>query len=471
MNQGADSTPDSLLPLLVDVEQLPARLAIPTPLPGHRFNASIRPPGSKSLTNRALLLAALAQGESTLRRPLVDADDARQMIRAIQTLGANVELSANSLRVRGVAGRWNVPSQGVTLNLNNAGTAVRFLAGAALLAPAPVTIDGNARMRQRPIGELGDLLRTMGARVEYPAADRCPPVRIIPPISPPLTTLEIGPTQSSQFISALLLAAPCLPHGLTLRLTGSPTSASYISMTLGLLAKLGATVRTSNDQRVIRVLPTPPALPAFDYAVEPDASGATYFWSAAALIPGAVCTISDLSTHSLQGDAQFPTLLARMGASVESLPRTAPGIAVTGPASLAPIIADMADMPDAAMTIACVAAFAIGQSILRGLATLRVKETDRIAALQTELAKIGVTAAVHADDPNALIITPPPGGVDCSTNAPPVYFDTYDDHRMAMSLALIGLRRPNVFINNPACVAKTYPTFFQDLAKVLSPRS
>jgi len=233
-------------------------------------------------------------------------------------------------------------------------------------------------------------------------------------------------------------------------------------------------VQHSADQRVIRVRGENGAagLRGFEYRVEPDASGATYFWAAAAVTPGAVCRVMGLDDDSLQGDSDFPMLLRRMGAVVHEHKRggTAEGgteshIEVTGPRLLKPILADMSEMPDAAMTLAAVACFAQGTSILRGLRTLRVKETDRIAAVCAELAKIGVDIEpAAAGDPDALTITPPRNGVDCSPGAARVEFETYDDHRMAMSLAIIGLRRPNVFIKNPACVAKTYPTFWRDFA-------
>ena len=198
--------------------------------------------------------------------------------------------------------------------------------------------------------------------------------------------------------------------------------------------------------------------------VEPDASGATYFWGAGAMLPGASVSVSGLSGDALQGDSGFPELLSRMGASVavrEGL------VTVRGPERLAPVLADMSDMPDAAMTAAVCAAFADGTTILRGVRTLRDKECDRIAALESELGKIGVV--VESDvrgDPDVLTITPPTGGVDCAAGVAPVEFETFDDHRMAMSLALVGLRRPGVLIRDPGCVAKTYPGYFADLASL-----
>lgn len=458
-------------PLTLPLDQLPDPLPLPPirPRPGDApLRARVTPPGSKSLTNRLLLLAALCEGESVLRRPLLEADDAQRMLAALALLGAPSTIADDSVHVRGVAGCWLPESNPLTLDLNNAGTATRFLAAAALLSPTPITITGNERMRQRPIAELVTSLRQLGAKVEHTADPNCPPITITPPTEPTTRVLEIPTTQSSQFISALLLIAPWMPGGLTLKLLGPVTSASYVRMTLALLEKLEVECQTSSDLSVIQIPHAP--VRAFSMDVEPDASGATYFWGAGALIPGASVTLPGLDSSSLQGDARFPDLLARMGARVNEQPATptTPGfITVAAPPRLQSIMADMSDMPDAAVTIAALAAFAPGPSVLRGVRTLRVKETDRIAALVNELGKIGVT--VHADvnaDPDTMTITPPPGGLDLSDNAPPVVFDTYDDHRMAMSLALIALRRPNVSINDPGCVAKTYPTYWRDLASL-----
>lgn len=468
------------------LDELPNPLPIPSLPRGKRglFDLSLRTPGSKSLTNRALLLGALARGESRIHAPLLEADDAVRMRAALEQLGVTLTLADDTLTIRGIDGTWPVPAEGLTLNLNNAGTATRFLAAAALLARHPITIDGNARMRERPIGELAEILTRLGATCSFLAKPDCPPMRIMPPATRkgPGKLLEIPTTQSSQFISALLLIAPWLEGGLTIRLSGEITSPTYIEMTVGLLQRAGALVKTSEDLRVIRVGPPAgktPGLDGFDYDVEPDASSATYFWAAAAINPASSAKLMGLSHRSLQGDASFPSLLARMGAIVEQNPATqnAPMAAreepdprehfiqVTGPVALEPIMADLSTMPDTAMTLAAVACFAPGISLLRGLRTLRVKETDRIEALRNELTKLGVKVECPVmGDPDVMSITPARGDMTLSSSR--VEFETYDDHRMAMSLAVIGLRRPNVFIKDPACVAKTYPTFWQDLARV-----
>lgn len=446
--------------------------------PNRPPHARVRPPGSKSITNRALLLSALAGGRSVLRDALTDADDAQRMVAAVQALGARVERQGHTLRVEGVSGRWRVGRAGVRLDLHNAGTATRFLTAAAVLADGPVTIDGNARMRERPIAELARVLPTLGAVVEYAGREGFPPLTITPQSRPPRhPTIELPTTQSSQFISALLMLGPWLPGGVTLRLRGEVTSRPYILMTLRLLDRLGASVRASDDLRLVRTGPGEhPAgeeargLGGFELDIEPDASGASYFWAAGAMAPGASVTVEGLTERSVQGDAAFPELLRRMGAGVE---RDAEGFtAVTGPQALRPIDADMSDMPDTAMTIASVCVFAPGRSVLRGLRTLRVKETDRIAAMQRELRKVGVRVETDVpEDPDALSITPPEGGIDLSPSAPRVEFDTYDDHRMAMSLALIGLRRPNCFVRDPMCVGKTYAMFWRDLSALFQAKT
>jgi len=448
---------------------------LPDPLPIRPLSGSarrsrgvaVRPPGSKSLTNRVLVLAGLASGDSTVRGAATQADDVQRMLGAIEQLGARVERRSDSeLIVKGVGGRWNAPAE--PLDLGNAGTAARFLAASALLADGPVVVDGNDRMRQRPIGDLCALLEDLGASIEHLQAVGCPPVRVTPPAeSFGGDCIDVPTTASSQFVSGLLLVAPFVEGGLTIRFTGEITSQSYVEMTLALLDRLGASVRTSEALRVARVGPAigaRPGIPAFATDVEADASGATYWWAAAALTPGLTCSVEGLGPDSVQGDAQFAGVLARMGALVE------PGehsIACAHAGSLAPVLIDMSDMPDAAVTLAVACAFAKGPSVIRGLRTLRVKECDRLAALQTELARIDVRVETGVrGDEGAISITPPKNGVDCSQGAPPVEFDTYDDHRMAMALALVGLRRPNVAIRDPACVAKTYPDYWEHFAKL-----
>lgn len=453
-------TPEELVPILRrPLAELPGELAL-CPVPGP-FEVTVRPPGSKSLTNRALLLAALAAGESRLTGCLLDADDAKVMIAALRVLGAAIDIndrgdSGCEVRVRGVGGRFR---GGGELRLNNAGTATRFLAATASLADAPVVIDGNARMRQRPIAELLGMMRALGVRIDEMGEPGCVPIRVHP-CRTDGGVLEVGVTRSSQFVSAVMLVAPWMADGLEVRFTAPPTSPSYIDMTLGLLRRVGVEGATREADWSRAKVNTCAGLKGFEIQIEPDASGATYFWGAAAAVPGSHVVVSGLPSGSMQGDSGFrPRVLERMGAPTGGLGRGLRGIDV-----------DLSLMPDTAMTAAAVACFAEGTTTLRGLRTLRVKETDRLAALRNELTKIGAGVEVEGyvgaggvrDE--LLRVTAPGGGIDCSPTAASVAFDTYDDHRMAMSLAIIGLRRPNVVIRDPACVAKTYPSFWKDWA-------
>jgi 3-phosphoshikimate 1-carboxyvinyltransferase len=473
------------------VEELPDPL--PIPIIGRAFNTGVRPPGSKSLTNRVLLIAGLATGESVLEGALVDADDAQVMLRALRQLGAEITIEAgkgeggSSVRVRGVGGQWRVGHAAVELMLNNAGTATRFLAAAAVLAPrgsGGVLLDGSARMRERPIRELGDAMARLGANVRYMQREGYPPLKVGPPSDGRVlaSSVEFGATASSQFISAMVMIAPMLEGGLCVTSRETLTSPSYVAMTVGLMQRLGVrfTETEPREGETLRVSASHQPLNAFTLAIEPDASGATYFEAAAALVPGARCVVRGLDVapvagkSSLQGDTRFVSVIAAAGGRVE---RTRDGLCITGGSKILPIDIDLGDMPDTAMTAAALACFAEpteanphATSVLHGLRTLRVKETDRLAALQRELSKIGAKVEIatetwHGVPDEALHITPRPIALDAETIAP-VMFDTYDDHRMAMALSLVGLRRPGVLIRDPACVRKTYPNYFQDLANL-----
>ena len=412
---------------------------------------TIRPPGSKSLTNRALLLAALADGECTLTNPLQDADDARAMIACLRQLGVEIDESPNRLTIRSpwAAGKTTfVGSQ--TLDCHSAGTASRFLTAIACLAPptsTPTTITGSPQLQARPFDELVSMLSTIGVRIEGASL----PLTVHPLDAMRTNTITVGRTASSQFISALLMLATRLPAPLTINFSEPPTSRTYIDMTCSLLSRLGAHIE--NTPNSITVHPAPPA--PFQYPVEADASGATYFLAADHLIKAAV-HVEGIPTDSLQGDAAFAHTLRSV-------------INGTDP--------DMTDMPDAAMTLAVFVSFADGPTTITGLRTLRDKECDRIAATKAQLEKLGVTVDVFDHESRdggpdeGITISPPTAGIDCSATAPPIEFETYDDHRMAMSLALVALRRPNVLIRDPRCVAKTYPTFWQDFARLYTPKT
>ncbi|HZW07939.1 MAG TPA: hypothetical protein VFF65_12525 [Phycisphaerales bacterium] len=531
-----------MVPTVKDIAHLPVDRLPPlvhVPPVTKPFDVTIRPPGSKSLTNRALLLAALAEGESVLTGALADADDAQVMVRALRQLGAEIDVTPEvepngescgnaTIRVRGVGGRWKIkPGEVVTLNLNNAGTATRFLTAAAVLQPPEsggIIIDGNARMRERPIAELVEALKQLGVAVEYRGREGYPPlvVRAHRSMDNLAAELTIGVAQSSQFVSGLLLAAAFLPRGLLLHLKEPVTSEAYVELTDGVLREAGVRPSSSWPQRAgyrsLKVWPiaeriAPPLvpgspasfapfplmpLPAFRIAILPDKSALAFPLVATLIVSGALLDIGmqgPLDHHaehfeidravvdprlwysrylSIKRVLDTPTLactLRQMGLrSKGGWTRT---LFLKGPMQVAPISVSLSKIPDETMALAVAAAFATGgSSELRGLHTLRVKETDRITALVTELSKVGVTVepfaytddGAHPDE--GIHIFPPPHGIDCSPHAPAVEFDTYDDHRMAMSLALIGLRRPNVYIRDPGCVRKTYPTFWRDLAKV-----
>lgn len=460
----------------------------PFPLPcvaGRRFDLAPTLPASKSLSNRALLLAALAGGESIVRNPLLDADDGAAMLDALRALGVTLQHDADhALRVAGVDGAPRAPGDDRSIDIRGAGTAMRFLAAACALADNPVTLDGDARMRQRPIAELADALAQLGARVEYLGAHGFPPIRVHPITREQRTSSEpvavrLPVTASSQFVSALLLVGPWIGSGSGVRVVidGDPPSKPYIDMTLRLLERLGARVERNDALNDLAVRPAHAAtgLAPFDIAIEPDASAATYFLAGACALPGSAVTIRDLGPGSLQGDTRFHEHLRAMGAQTSC---DAAGLRVVGPERLRAVDADLADMPDAAMTLAALAVLADGTTTIRGLRTLRVKESDRLAALKAELEKVGASVEIftHArDDGTAdegLRITPPVGGIAREPSSPRLEFETYKDHRMAMALAVVGLVRPNCFVRDPGCVRKTFPRFWEawsDLAGASTP--
>lgn len=416
------------------------------------FRVTLRPPGSKSLTNRALLLAALADGESVIRRPLI-ADDTQRMLDALRALGFGVEMDddGEAVRIAGTSGA--IPAESAELHLGNAGTAMRPLTAACCLGRGVYRLDGVARMRQRPIGELVEPLNRIGGDVRYLGDQGFPPLEIR---AHGLRggEIEMRPTLSSQFITALAMAAPCCEHGLTVRFHGPITSRPYVDLTLGLMARFGvtATFTDAGTRLSIRSATYRP----IDYTVEPDASNATYLLAAAAIVPGSACTIEGLGRRSLQGDAAFVRVLGQMGARIE---QTDDATTVQADGPLRGIDVDLNPMPDAAMTLATIAVFARGPTTIRNIGNWRVKETDRMAAMHTELSKLGARVTIDGDD---LTIEPP------RQVREGVAIDTYDDHRMAMSFAILGLppASPGVTINDPRCVEKTFPDFFQYLGRL-----
>lgn len=405
-------------------------------------DATVTVPGSKSITNRALLLAALADGRSELSGVLFS-DDTRYMVDALRTLGVDVETdeAAARIAVDGCSGDW--PVREADLYVGNAGTAMRFLVAALCLGNGRYRIDGSARMRERPIGELVRALNELGGDVE--CNGDLPPVRVMG------TGLQGGRTElsaarSSQFLSALLHVGPYAVRDVTVALRGEVIAQPYIDMTVAVMDEWG--VKVERDGYREFTIRAGGRYRAQRYAIEPDASSAHYFLAAAAFTGGRV-RVRGLGRGSLQGDVRFADMLAQMGATVRW---EADSIDVTGSAPLDGIDADLNAISDTAPTLAAIAPFARAPVYIRNVAHLRWQESDRLHAVATELTRLGAAVRELEDgleiEPSTLH-----GGT----------VQTYDDHRIAMALALIGLRVPGIRIENPGCVAKTFPDYFERL--------
>lgn len=406
-------------------------------------DATVRVPGSKSLTNRALLIAALAEGPSTLTGALFS-DDTKHMAESWRRLGILVEEDAAAclFRVRGGGGK--IPAATGELFAGNAGTAMRFLVAALCLGHGEYHIDGTERMRQRPIAELLDTLRQLGAHLESDSPVGGPPISVH---GRGLRggTATIDASRSSQFLSAVLQVAPYASGKVTVLVHGELIAVPYIDMTIAVMRQFGVSVEREGYRRYDI---SPQRYVGREYAVEPDASAAHYFWAAAAITGGRV-RVTGLGNKSLQGDIRFADVLEQMGARVV---RSDDFIEVTGTGRLRGIDVDMNDFSDTAPTLAAIGAFADGPVTIRNVAHLRLQESDRLHAMITELRRLGVRTEETADG-----ITVHPG------EPRPATVDTYDDHRIAMSLALVGLRVKGVGIRDPHCVRKTFPNFFECL--------
>jgi 3-phosphoshikimate 1-carboxyvinyltransferase len=412
--------------------------------------ATIRVPGSKSITNRALVLAALT-GDSfpgELRGAL-RSEDTEVMIAALRSLGFMVETDwrNNTVRVYRGEGAF-IPASGADLHLANSGTSMRFLTALVSLGHGRYRLDGIPRMRERPIGDLLAALSHLGVGARSERGNGCPPV-VVETDGLPGGKASIRGDVSSQFLSGLLMVAPFAQSDVTLAVEGSLVSEPYVSMTIAMMRRWGAEVAIEGQSFHIRATRE---YRLCDYEIEPDASAASYFFAVAAITSGQV-TVPHLPENSLQGDVHLVDVLSDMGCRVD---RSSSGITVRG-GPLRGVDVDMNDISDTVMTLAAVACFAEGPTTIRNVAHIRHKETDRLAALATELRKVGA-AVVEFND--GLTITPRPlHGAE---------IETYNDHRMAMSMALIGLKVPGIVIKNSGCVAKTYPGFWQDLEKLRS---
>jgi 3-phosphoshikimate 1-carboxyvinyltransferase len=422
-------------------------------LPAHSTaHGTVRLPGSKSISNRVLLLAALAAGTTTVRA-LLDSDDTQVMLDALRTLGVGVSRIGDSddYEITGVDGAF--PVKQAELFLGNAGTAFRSLTAACALSEGEYVLKGVARMHERPIGDLVDALRLLGARIDYLGESGFPPLAIHPADLAGDTT-QVRGNVSSQFLTGLMMALPLRQRSTTIEVVGELISKPYIGITLAMLRRFGVEIAQDGWQRF-----EVPAAARYqspgEIWVEGDASSASYFLAAGAIGGGAV-RVEGVGRDSVQGDVLFADALALMGAQIEMGTNW---IEARAPASgrLKAIEIDCNHIPDAAMTLAVAALFADGVTTLNNIASWRVKETDRIAAMATELRKVGATVEEGAD---FIRITPP------AKLIPRAVIDTYDDHRMAMCLSLVTLGGVPIRINEPACVNKTFPTYFKVFAEI-----
>ncbi len=416
-----------------------------------RVEGEIRLPGSKSISNRALLMAALAKGTTRLTN-LLFSDDVRYMLDALRALGVKVQADDKSFEavIEGLGSGFNVTEK-KELYLGNAGTAMRPLSAALALSEGEFSLTGEARMKERPIGPLVDTLKSLGADIEYLENEGFPPLAIKGKTLSK-NEVSIDGSLSSQYITAILLASPLLKNGLTLTIEGELVSKPYIDITILMMGRFGVKV-TAINERTYEIAAGQWYQSPGDYLVEGDASSASYFLAAAAINGGKV-TVHGVGTQSIQGDKAFADVLEKMGATItwgETFISAERG-------ELKGVDMDMNHIPDAAMTIATTALFAKGPTSIRNVYNWRIKETDRLHAMATELKKLGAEVEEGED---YLTVWP--------LETPKLAeIDTYNDHRMAMCFALVAVGGFDVVINDPDCTHKTFPTFFKELAVISS---
>ena len=415
----------------------------------HPLAASIRVPGSKSITNRALLLAAMADGRSIIAGAGLN-DDTIRMALALRVLGFDVSIDESAQRITVNGRNGAIPAVGAEVEAGGAGTAMRFLLGFLTLGRGRFRIDGNQRMRERPIGPLLDTLSALGVNVRAERNNGCPPVIVeIGDEGVRGGIARIDAAVSSQFVSALLMPAPLWQRGLHLTVIGE-AARPFITMTLRMMERWG--VRASAHGGEIEVGGNQRYRAQPEFAVEPDASSASYFAAAAALVGGRV-ELDGIRADSVQGDVEFIRLLGRMGASVEW---RAAGVTVTGTGQkLAGVEVAMDSIPDVVPTLAAIAPFCASPTRISRVGFIRHHESDRLRALATELRRLGVSVWEYED---GMLIEP--AQVRAAT------IETYEDHRIAMAFAVAGLKADGIRITNPGCVSKTYPDFFRDLARL-----
>ncbi|MDA8516516.1 3-phosphoshikimate 1-carboxyvinyltransferase [Citrobacter sp. Igbk 16] len=416
-----------------------------------RVDGTINLPGSKSVSNRALLLAALANGTTVLTN-LLDSDDVRHMLNALNALGISYTLSADRTRCEITGNGGPLHAEGaVELFLGNAGTAMRPLAAALCLGSNDIVLTGEPRMKERPIGHLVDALHQGGANIEYLEQENYPPLRLRGGFDG--GQVEVDGSVSSQFLTALLMTAPLAPQDTTIAIKGDLVSKPYIDITLNLMKTFGVDIENQNYQRFVvqgnQQYQSPGA-----YLVEGDASSASYFLAAGA-IKGGTVKVTGIGRHSMQGDIRFADVLEKMGATVT----WGDDFIACTRGELNAVDMDMNHIPDAAMTIATAALFAKGTTTLRNIYNWRVKETDRLFAMATELRKVGA----EVEEGHDFIRITPPVKLQFADIA------TYNDHRMAMCFSLVALSDTPVTILDPKCTAKTFPDYFEQLARISTP--
>ena len=417
--------------------------------PASHADGRITLPGSKSISNRTLLLAALASGNTEIRDVLAS-DDTARMLESLTKLGVKLDqIGEHDWRVHGCAGNFH--NKQADLFLGNAGTAFRPLTAALAFSNGDYQLSGVARMHERPIGDLVDALQQAGANISYLEQPGFPPLKIAPAQADLSLPIKIRGDVSSQFLTALLMALPLSKQQASIDVVGELISKPYIEITLNLMAKFGVQVKRDGWQRFSIAANSVYTSPG-QLCVEGDASSASYFL-AAGVIAGSV-TVDGIGQHSIQGDVRFAEALSLMGGDISYGENH---ITAKKAKKIKAIDLDCNHIPDAAMTLAILALFADGTSTLRNIASWRVKETDRLTAMATELRKVGASVVEGSD---YLQITPP------TAIKPNAVIDTYDDHRMAMCFSLVSLAGVPITINDPACVNKTFPDYFACFAKI-----
>ena len=412
--------------------------------PVQNLQATITVPGSKSYTNRALLIAGLTDGECRLEKPLVS-DDTKYMIRALKAFGISVQEEKEAFIVSGKGGKLSAPGEDIFIG--NAGTTMRFLTTFSALVPGKTRLDGDERMRQRPLADLLHCLTQMGVKAVSANGNGCPPIDIAGG-EVPGGEVQLAGDKSSQYLTSILLSAPYFKNDTNILIQGDLTSKSYADITLDIMKTFGVHVDNEGYQRF--KVKAGDRYKAQTYRVESDWSSASYFLAAAA-VTGGEMTLTDINPHSVQGDAQFTSVLEKMGCRLEKRSHSLhfKGNPLRG------ITINMNNMPDAVQTLAVTALFAEGETVIQGIGNLRIKETDRILALANELTRLG--AEVEAGEDYLVIRPGDYRGAE---------IETYDDHRMAMSFAVAGLKIQGVRIKNPTCVEKSFPDFFQRFANL-----